>query len=257
MAAKLREVTFGDAFDRGAPRWAVFIAWRGGGLAGPSARAIGPQTALQIRDGAGRPAGRLSRRSHVHPPAHRDSKSPNSPFHRDRDGFVAKSKHCLTPGLTTSARLDNLRVHHSPASAYFLRKSPRLPAAARQAVFGWQGGLLGIGPRPARPARWPRWASPGRRAPLQPSRCGDFESIFFYRKMAIRVVGVAIRGALKLIALSPYRHIATNESTAVDAWVRVALCSPVGAWMSACGLWLASGCMDECVRPLARQWVHG
>ncbi len=47
--------------------------------------------------------------------------------------------------------------------------------------------------------------------------CGPFgpvNSILFYRKMAIRVVGVAIRGAQELIALSQYRHIATSKSTA-------------------------------------------
>jgi hypothetical protein len=69
-------------------------------------------------------------------------------------------------------------------------------------------------------ARWPRWAPPGRRDPLQPSCCGDtrplrlttrpFDCILVYRKMAIRVVGVAIRGAQEIIALSPYRHIAIS-----------------------------------------------
>ncbi len=46
--------------------------------------------------------------------------------------------------------------------------------------------------------------------------CGPFDSIIFYRQMAIRVVAVAIRGAQKPIALSRYRHIATNESTVAD-----------------------------------------
>jgi hypothetical protein len=45
---------------------------------------------------------------------------------------------------------------------------------------------------------------------------GPFDYFMFYRNMAIRVVGVAISGALELIALSQYRQIAPNESTGSD-----------------------------------------
>jgi hypothetical protein len=43
---------------------------------------------------------------------------------------------------------------------------------------------------------------------------GPFDSILLYRKMATRVVGVALCGPQELIALLQFRHIATNESTA-------------------------------------------
>jgi hypothetical protein len=66
----------------------------------------------------------------------------------------------LLPGLTTSATSTTStspQLHLLPAP--FSRESPRLPAAARQAipVSGWQGGLLGSGPR-----------RPGAPRPLSP-----------------------------------------------------------------------------------------
>jgi hypothetical protein len=87
-------------------------------------------------------------------------------------------------------------------------------------VSGWQGGLFGIGPRPAPGGRAPPAGPSGLRRAVAPhwsraavAKRGPFDSIIFYRKMTIRVVGVRVCGAQELIALSPYRRIATKTTT--------------------------------------------
>jgi hypothetical protein len=86
-------------------------------------------------------------------------------------------------------------VHSAP----FLRESPRLPAAARQA--GRPGGDTGIrlAGRPSwhwsaalagrvRPARWPRWASPGPSFPIAAEllwRYGALRALSFYFSIAL------------------------------------------------------------------------
>ena len=109
---------------------------------------------------------------------------------------------CSTAHLALVTRLDDLRhllLQTSTSSTCAAPSGPRAffagePAASRS------GGAPGGAPRGryrysagssrqwsvaragrVRPARWPRWASPGRRAPSQPGCCGDTRALWALR----------------------------------------------------------------------------
>ena len=91
-----------------------------------------------------------------------------------------------------------------------------------------------------RPARWPRWASPGRRAPSQPSCCGDTGALralrfyFFLSHFDDTVLtGVAIRGQNGLLR---YRDIAISplmKALVPVHPIRITIC--MEAYENACG----------------------
>jgi hypothetical protein len=114
------------------------------------------------------------------------------------------------PGLTTSASSTTSTSCDdccpSVRAFFAARQAGRSggDTAAPRGRYGRQG-LLGIRPRPA---------SSGCAPPAGPVELRRAVAPHCRRAaVAIRVVGVAIRGAQELIALSQYRHIATNEST--------------------------------------------
>jgi hypothetical protein len=132
---------------------------------------------------------------------------------------------CSTAHLALVARLDDLLATTSTCAAPsgplfrgFPQRRARRGDQGAIPVSGWQG-------RPSRqwsvaragrvrPARWPRWASPGRRAPSQPSCCGDTRALralrfyFFLSHFDDTVLtGVAIRGQNGLLR---YRDIAIS-----------------------------------------------
>jgi hypothetical protein len=100
---------------------------------------------------------------------------------------------------------------------------PSCPRARGTGRWGEQQASAARLTRPAPCGCTPPAGPAGLRRPVAPhcSRAavatrepfGPFDSFLFYRKMAIRVVGVPIRVAQELVALSQYRHFATNKST--------------------------------------------
>jgi hypothetical protein len=118
----------------------------------------------------------------------------------------------LLPRLTTSAS--------TTTSTSFSSTTSCSTCSARRAFFAGELAPLSLAPLSLAPLGL---GSLGRRAPMQlhcrlaPLQAavairgpfGPFDSILFYRKMAIRFVGVTVRGAQELIALSRYHHIAT------------------------------------------------